>query len=34
MQMFGSMPEIYNLAINSNQEGKVLNEKIKGKELN
>ena len=33
MQMFGSMPESYNLAINSNHEliGKVLNEKTKNK---
>jgi len=36
MQMFGSMPESYNLAINSNHDliGKVLNEKTKKKRVN
>ena len=36
MQMFGSMPESYNLAINSNHEliGKILNEKTKKKRTN
>ncbi|MBU46102.1 MAG: molecular chaperone HtpG [Flavobacteriales bacterium] len=36
MQMFGSMPESYNLAINSNHDliGKILNEKTKKKRTN
>ena len=36
MQMFGSMPETFNLAINSNHEliGKILNEKVKKKRNN
>jgi len=36
MQMFGSMPESFNLAINSNHEliGKILNEKVKKKRNN
>ena len=36
MQMFGSMPESYNLAINSNHEliGKILEEKTKKKRTN